>query len=96
MNTSQLRVVAYLHAKHKASCAEHDPSPGWCDCGATQEPLVKLSDVLALVESNHNQAQVQRHPSADGEFFNMTDADMEAFREWKANKAAHNQEKTLL
>jgi hypothetical protein len=69
MNASQLRVVAYLRATHKAGCAEHDPTPGWCDCGATQEPLVKLSDVSALIEVSRPSPPAQRKPLTDDEIW---------------------------
>ena len=43
-----LPIVAYLRARHSARCAVHDPSLGWCDCGAVREPPVKLKDAAQI------------------------------------------------
>lgn len=51
MTTEQeaLAVVAYSPGYHLVSCAIYDPSPGHCDCGSTEEPLVKLADAQAML-----------------------------------------------
>lgn len=40
-----LKIVAYMSAKHKTSCAVYDPTPDHCDCGAHNSiPLVTLAN----------------------------------------------------
>jgi len=44
-----MKIVAFLSAHHKASCAMNDPSPSRCDCHAKKIPLVTLDDATAAV-----------------------------------------------
>lgn len=47
----EIKVVAYLPARHHPDCAQLDPTPGHCDCGARPVPLVRLVDAQAAIKA---------------------------------------------
>lgn len=51
MTIDDIPIAGYFPGRHKVSCAVLDPTPGPCDCGAVDIPLVKLSDARLIFSS---------------------------------------------